>query len=80
VSVEIKGQPLIGPDSLSHESEIVQLSQSVDPLAAQEFVVHVDTLQPIPMWKLEDHLGGGARVEIVGNFCLGDMVFTPVVP
>jgi len=69
---------LIGPDSLSHESEIVQLGQSVDPLADQEFVVHVDSLQPVPMWKLDDHLGGGARVEIVGSFCLGDMVFTPV--
>jgi len=78
VSVEIKGQPLIGLEPLSHESEIVQLSQSVDPLDTQEFVVHVDTLQPVPMWQLEDHLGGGERVEVVGHFCLGDMVFTPI--
>lgn len=77
VSVQFKGQPLIGAESLSHESEVVAFSQSVDPLDDQEFVAHVDSMQPIPMWELEGHLGGD-RVREVGNFCLGDMVFAPL--
>ncbi len=76
VSVQIKGQPLIGADSLSHESEIVQFTQSVDPIETQASVAHVDSMQPIPMWELDDHLGGN-RVAVIGNFCLGDMTITP---
>jgi hypothetical protein len=76
VSVQVKGQPLIGPDSLSHESDVVLFSQSADPLDAEVFMAHVDTLQPIPMWQLAGHLGGD-RVQVAGQFCLGDMVFTP---
>lgn len=79
VSVQIKGQPLIGAASLSHESEIVQFTQSVNPDETQSFVAHVDSALPIPMWRLDDHLGGN-RVAIAGNFCLGDIVITPIAP
>ena len=77
ISVQFKGQPLIGAESLSHASDIIDLNQSVEPLDSQEFVVHVDSMQPIAMWQLEGHLGG-QPVSVAGNFCLGDMVFTPM--
>lgn len=76
VSVQVRGQPLIGPDSLSHESDVVLFNQSVDPFDEEVFFAHLDTLQPIPMWELAGHLGGD-RVQIAGHFCLGDMAFTP---
>lgn len=75
VSVQIKGQPEIGKEALAHESEVVQLMQTVDPLVDQPFKVHIDT-DSIPVWQLSKHLGG-KRVEIVGRFCLGDMLYTP---
>jgi hypothetical protein len=75
VSVQIKGQPEIGQEALAHESEVVQLMQTVDPLVDEPFTVHVDT-DFIPVWQLSKHLGG-KRVEIVGQFCLGDMLYTP---
>ena len=75
VSVQITGQPEIGKEALAHESEVVQLAQSVEPLVDQPFYVHVDT-DYIPVWQLTRHLGG-KRVEIVGYFCLGDMLYTP---
>ena len=75
VSVQIKGQPEIGKEALAHESEVVQLMQTVDPLVDQPFTVHIDT-DSIPVWQLSKHLGG-KRVEIVGRFCLGDMLYTP---
>ena len=78
VSVQFKGQPLIGPDSLSHESEVVTFDQSVTPLESQEFTIHVDTMQPIPVWELEGHLGGD-RTVVVGMFCVEDLVFTPAL-
>jgi len=77
VSVQLKGQPLIGVESLSHESEVIELAQSVTPLETQPFTVHVDTSEPVPIWELDDHLGGN-RVQIVGYFCLNDLEFTPV--
>ena len=75
VSVQIKGQPEIGKEALAHESEVVQLMQTVDPLVDQPFIVHIDT-DSIPVWQLSKHLGG-KRVRIVGRFCLGDMLYTP---
>ena len=75
VAVQIKGQPEIGKEALAHESEVVQLTQTVYPLVGQAFTVHVDT-DDIPVWQLSRHTGG-KRVQIVGRFCLGDMVYTP---
>jgi len=77
VSVQVKGQPLIGANSLSHASEVILFTQSVDAIDTQAFVAHMDTMQPVPMWELANHLGG-AQVQIVGYFCLGDMEFTPI--
>lgn len=77
ISVQIKGQPLDDANSLDHASEVISLPQNVDPLTSQPFVVHVDTLVPVPMWQLAEPLGG-AQVTIAGEFCLGDLVFTPV--
>ena len=74
-AVQIKGQPEIGKEALAHESEVVQLMQTVEPLVGQPFTVHVDT-DEIPIWQLSRHLGG-KRVQIVGRFCLGDMIYTP---
>ena len=75
VAIQITGQPEIGKEALAHESEVVQLTQSVDPLVDQPFTIHVDA-DSIPVWQLSRHLGG-KRVQIVGRFCLGDMVYTP---
>jgi len=75
VAVQVKGQPDIGKEALAHESEVVQLLQSVDPLADEPFTVHVNK-PAIPIWQLSRHTGG-KRVQIVGRFCLGDLVYTP---
>jgi len=75
VSVQVTGQPEDGKQALAHESEVVQLAQSVTPLIDQPFYVHVDT-DHIPVWRLSRHLGG-KREQIVGEFCLGDMLYIP---
>lgn len=75
VAVQIKGQPEIGKEALAHESEVVQLMQTVDPLVSQPFTVRVHT-DGIPVWQLSRHTGG-KRVQIVGRFCLGDLIYTP---
>jgi len=73
VSVQLRGQDVIGKEGIMHETEIVAVTP-VFP-SSLGFVVHVDQ-DNIPVWKLSRHRDG-KRVEIVGYISLGDLIYSP---
>ncbi|MFN2501736.1 MAG: hypothetical protein ABR530_06970 [Pyrinomonadaceae bacterium] len=72
VSVQLRGQDVIGTEGIMHETEVVMIAP-VSP-AALGFTLHVDQ-DVIPVWKLSRHRDG-SRVEIVGYISLGDLVYS----
>lgn len=72
VSVQLRGQDIIGKAGIMHETEVIQVIP-VFP-STLGFTVHVDR-DNIPVWKLSRHTDG-KRVEIVGYISLGDLVYS----
>lgn len=73
VSVQLRGQDVIGKQGIAHETELVPVTPVIP--VESGFILHVD-VDNIPVWKLDRHLGG-KRVEIVGYISLGDLVYSP---
>jgi hypothetical protein len=72
VSVQLRGQDVIGTGGIMHETEVVMITP-VYP-SAMGFMLHVEQ-DSIPVWKLSRHRDG-KRIEIVGFISLGDLVFS----
>lgn len=74
ISVQLRGQDVIGQEGIMHESEVIAISPPFVPSTAG-FTLHVD-VDNLPVWKLTHHLGG-KRTVIVGFISLGDLVYSP---
>lgn len=72
VSVQLRGQDVIGKAGIMHETEVIQVVPTFP--SSLGFTIHVDR-DNIPVWKLSRHRDG-SRVEIVGYISLGDLVYS----
>ena len=72
--VQLFGQDIVGNDGIAHESN---LSPVVLPDGAG-FTLHVRAAE-VDLRKLDTHrpMKKSKRVEFVGTFTLGDMIYTP---
>ena len=74
--MQVTGQDTIGDDGIAHESDVLD----VDPIGLPDeagFTLHVHAVDVV-LWKLDTHrlMQKSNRVEIVGTFSLGDMIYT----
>jgi hypothetical protein len=70
-------QDVDGPEGIQYSFKTVELKSPVIP-DASGFTLQVQR-DDIEVWKHKTH-NGGARVEMVGTICIGDIVYTPVAP
>jgi hypothetical protein len=77
IGVQVTGQDIIGEDGIAHESDVLDVDPIVQPDGAG-FTLHVHATD-VDLWKLDTHLRKkkSKRVEHVGTFSLGDMIYTP---
>ena len=75
ISVQLRGQDVIGKVGIMHESELITIDPPFTPPTSGGFTLHLD-VDNLPIWKLTHHLGG-KRTVIVGYISLGDLVYSP---
>ena len=75
VGVYFFEQDHIGQDGMQHSTDTIELESPVTPLA-EGFTIPVRR-SDIEVWKHKTH-NGGARVEMVGTICIGDIIYTPI--
>lgn len=77
IGVQVTGQDIIGEDGIAHESDILPVDPPVMPDEAG-FTLHVHAADT-DLWKLDTHrvMKKSKRIEWVGTFSLGDMIYTP---
>lgn len=75
--VQVTGQDIIGDNGIAHESDVLDVTPAVQPDGAG-FTLHVHAAD-VDLWKLDTHrhMKRSKRVEFVGTFSLGDMIYTP---
>ncbi len=77
VGVYFYAQDVDGPDGIQYSTKTVELESPVTPNVLG-FTIPVQR-DDIEVWRHKTH-NGGARVEMVGTICIGDIIYTPVTP
>ena len=77
IGVQLFGQDIIGDNGIAHESDVLEVDPTVQP-DALGFTLHVHAAN-VDLWKLDTHrpMNKSNRVDIVGTFSLGDVIYTP---
>ncbi len=77
IGVQVTGQDFIGEDGIAHESDVLLVTPIVMP-DGLGFILHVHA-DDVLLWKLDTHRPrkNSKRVESVGTFSLGDMIYSP---
>lgn len=73
--IRMNGQDVDGPAGIWHNTDVIPVQQPVVPSKAG-FTLHVHA-RNLQVWRLDSHLSGGNRVEMVGTISIGDVVYTP---
>ena len=71
--VRLYAQDVIGEAGIAHETDWVEVAQPVVPSKAG-FTLHVHA-KNVEVWRLDSHLSGGNRVEMIGTISIGDIVY-----
>lgn len=71
--VRLYAQDVIGDAGIAHETDWVVVAQPVVPSKAG-FTLHVHA-KNIQVWRLDSHLSGGNRVDMIGTISIGDIVY-----
>ena len=73
--VRLYGQDVIGEAGVAHETDWVAVAQPVVPSKAG-LTLHVHA-NNVAVWRLDSHLSGGNRVDMIGTISIGDIVYPP---
>lgn len=71
--VRLYAQDVIGEAGIAHETDWVEVAQPVVPSKAG-FTLHVHA-KNLEVWRLDSHLSGGNRVEMIGTISIGDVLY-----
>lgn len=71
--VRLYAQDVIGEEGIAHETDWVDVAVPVVPSKAG-FTLHVHA-KNVAVWRLDSHLSGGNRVEMIGTISIGDIVY-----
>jgi hypothetical protein len=71
--VRLYGQDVIGEDGIAHETDWLAVAVPVVPNKAG-FTLHVHA-KNVAVWRLDSHLSGGNRVDMIGTVSIGDVVY-----
>jgi hypothetical protein len=73
--VRIYAQDVNGEAGIAHQSDWIPVETPVVPSKAG-FVLHVHA-KNVQIWRLDSHLAGGNRVEMIGTVSIGDVIYPP---
>jgi hypothetical protein len=71
--IRLYAQDVIGEAGIAHQTDWVAVATPVVPSRAG-FTLHVHA-KNVQVWRLDSHLAGGNRVEMIGTISIGDIVY-----